>query len=140
MNEEWPEWTESLRPDELTGARLRRSINKRAAPLLAARRDDWWEVASRWAGLLTPVGVAATLAFAALAVRNGATTTTERMASAVEAPDRGSGDVFEALRSELAPPGFMADAGADEGIVFAVLGASDRGPVADLTSPPSGER
>lgn len=139
MSEEWPKWTESLRPDELTGARLRRMISAQAAPLLAARRDVWWEVASRWAGLLTPVGVAATLAFAALAVRNGATTTTERVTMAGEAPDRGSGDMFEALRSELAPPGFGAEAGADEGIVLAVLGAADRPREAELP-PSSGPR
>lgn len=123
---DWPEWTESLRPDELTSARLRRAIHDSAAPLLAARRDDWWEVASRWAGLLTPIGVAATLAFAALAVRNGADAPLEPTASVAEAPEPGSSDVFEALRTELAPAGFTAEYSADEDVVFAAMGAADR--------------
>lgn len=133
-----PEWTGSLRPDELTSARLRRAINEAAAPLLAARRDDWWDVASRWAGLLTPIGVAATLAFAALAVRNGAGTPLEPESSVVETQDPGSNDVFEALRTELAPAGFTAEYSADDGVVFAAMGAADRRDGDARPAPPAG--
>lgn len=122
------EWTESLRPDELTGARLRRAINEAAAPLLAARRDAWWEIASRWAGLLTPIGVAATLAFAALAVRNNSVASPPSTSVAVlETPEtRGTADVFEALRSEMAPVGFTEFAGVDDAVVFAAMGEGDQ--------------
>lgn len=137
---DWPEWTESLRPDEITSARLRRAILEAAAPLLDARRDDWWDVASRWAGLLTPIGVAATLAFAAMAVGNGTTATTSTIADAVEGPaPEGSADVFEALRTELAPAGFSADAGADESFVFAAMGAADRGVSVERPAPRGSE-
>jgi len=64
----WPNWLETLRPDEITRARLKRSIADAAAPLLSARQLTWWEVASDWASLLTPVAAAAAVLFAGLAL------------------------------------------------------------------------
>lgn len=118
----WPSWLEDLRPDEVTSARLRRSIAEKAAPLLEARRDDWWDVASRWAGLLTPVAAVLTLLFAGLAVRQGLS---EGTTIALEEP---AADVIEAVRSETVPAGFSeADfAGTDHDVVFAALGEAAR--------------
>ena len=64
----WPNWLEALRPDAITGARLKRSIADAAAPLLKARQLTWWEVASDWASLLTPVAAAAAVLFAGFAL------------------------------------------------------------------------
>ena len=64
----WPNWLEALRPDAITGARLKRSIADAAAPLLKARQVTWWEVASDWASLLTPVAAAAAVLFAGFAL------------------------------------------------------------------------
>jgi len=64
----WPKWLETLRPDEIMRARLKRSIADAAAPLLSARQLTWWEVASDWASLLTPVAAAVAVLFAGLAL------------------------------------------------------------------------
>ena len=109
-------WLEILRPDEVTAARLRRAILVAAGPLLAGERDSWWDVASDWATLLTPVAAALTLIFAGLAVRQG-----------VPADDPGgslrvSADVVESLRWQTAPAGFSQDFTDDASIVFAALG------------------
>ena len=64
----WPKWLETLRPDEITRARLKRSISDAAAPLLNSRQLTWWEVASDWASLLTPVAAAVAVLFAGLAL------------------------------------------------------------------------
>ncbi len=63
----WPAWLETLRPDPLTRERLRRSVLDAAAPILRARQVTWWEVASDWASLLTPVAAAAAVLFVGLA-------------------------------------------------------------------------
>lgn len=117
----WPDWLSGLRPDEMTSARLRRSISQAAEPLLEARRDDWWDVASRWAGLLTPIAAVLTLVFGGLALRQeiGAGT-------AVATGPEPTADVVEALRSEAAPAGFSEFAEADHDVVFAALGEAAR--------------
>lgn len=110
-----PRWLDTLRPDEVTAARLRRAILDAAEPLLAARRDSWWDIASDWATLLTPVAAVATLIFAGLAVRQGIpsdeTTGTLRV----------SADVVESLRSQAVPAGFSREFTDDANFVFAAL-------------------
>jgi len=63
-----PRWLSELRPDDLTRARLRRSILEAAAPLLEGRRVTWWEVASSWASILIPVAASVALLIAGLAI------------------------------------------------------------------------
>lgn len=121
---DWPDWLEGLRPDDLTQARMYREIMSAARPLLDARREDWWDVASGWAGLLTPVAAVLALVFAGLAMRQGADGQTVAVAELEPA-----GDVIETLRTETAPAGFSEFA-ADEDIVFAALREATRRPMA----------
>ena len=83
----WPRWLDALRPDEITRARLKRSIADAAAPLLNARRLTWWEVASDWASLLTPVAAAVAVLFAGLALGDRPAARSEAtMAASADAP------------------------------------------------------
>lgn len=118
---EWPDWLNALRPDDVTSARLRRSVLEAAEPLLEQRRDDWWDVASRWAGLLTPIAAVLALVFGGLALRQET-----GMRSAGVAATEPTADVVEALRSETAPAGFSEFAQADHDVVFAALGEAAR--------------
>jgi hypothetical protein len=108
-------WLDILRPDEVTVARLRRSIVDAARPLLAGKRDSWWDVASDWATLLTPVAAALTLIFAGLAVRQGVPSNDPAGSLRVSA------DVVESLRWQTAPAGFSQDLADDASVVFAAL-------------------
>jgi len=110
-----PRWLDILLPDEVTAARLRRAILDVAEPLLAGRRDNWWDVASDWATLLTPVAAALTLIFAGLAVRQGIPSDDPAGSLLVSA------DVVESLRSQTAPAGFSQNLTDDASIVFAAL-------------------
>ena len=123
------DWTRHLMPDPLVGRRLRRTIGAAADELLARRREDWWQVASRWAGILAPIGVAATLAFAALAVGSGADAARD---GGIVASNSGD-DVFEILRTETAPVGF-ASGPDDAAVVFAAIEAAERRPDAGADS------
>ena len=67
----WPEWLSALRQDDLARARLKRSILEAAGPLLRRRQLTWWEVASDWASLLTPVAAAIAVLFVGLALESG---------------------------------------------------------------------
>jgi len=83
----WPSWLETLRPDEITRSRLKRSVADAAAPLLNARRLTWWEVASDWASLLTPVAAAVAVLFAGLALGDRPVARSEAtLAVSAEAP------------------------------------------------------
>lgn len=117
---DWPDWLESLRPDDVTSARLRRSITAAAEPLLEARRDDWWDVASRWAGLLTPAAAVLALVFGGVAMRQGVEG--ETIAAVDVEP---AADVVEVLRSGTVPAGFSESA-TDDDVVFAALGEAAR--------------
>ncbi|TFG63716.1 MAG: hypothetical protein E4H28_06065 [Gemmatimonadales bacterium] len=114
-----PRWLDTLRADEVTVARLRRAILDAAQPLLAGKRDSWWDVASNWATLLTPVAAVLTLIFAGLAVRQGVPTDSPPDTQWVSA------DVVESLRSQAAPAGFSQDFSDDASIVFAALSEAD---------------
>ena len=83
----WPSWLETLRPDEITRSRLKRSVADAAAPRLNARRLTWWEVASDWASLLTPVAAAVAVLFAGLALGDRPVARSEAtLAVSAEAP------------------------------------------------------
>ncbi len=110
-----PRWLDILLPDEVTATRLRRAILDVAEPLIAGRRDSWWDVASDWATLLTPVAAALTLIFAGLAVRQGIRSDEAAGSLLVSA------DVVESLRSQTAPAGFSQNLTDDVSIVFAAL-------------------
>lgn len=129
---DWPDWLDGLRPDELTSARLRRSVVEAAAPLLEARRADWWDVASSWAGLLTPVAALLVLVFAGLAMQQQAGVETQAVGELASTPD-----VVEALRSEAAPAGFSEFATSDD-LVFAALGEAARLRPRPIPARPSG--
>jgi hypothetical protein len=118
---DWPDWLDALRPDDVTSARLRRSVLEAAEPLLEQRRDDWWDVASRWAGLLTPIAAVLALVFGGLALRQEA-----GIDSAAMAVTEPAADVVEALRTETAPAGFSEFAESDHDVVFAALGEAAR--------------
>ena len=117
---DWPEWLEGLRPDDLTSARLRSSIVQAGAPLLEARRDDWWDVASRWAGLLTPVAAVLVLVFGGLVLRGEMAGEPLALTAVEPAPD-----LVELLHSEAAPAGFSEFDTSDD-VVFAALGEAAR--------------
>ena len=108
-------WLDALRPDDLTAARLRHAILDAAQPVLDGRRDSWWDVASNWATLLTPVAAALTLLFAGLAVRKGIPSVEPTVSRSV------SGDIVEPLRLEGVPAGFSLESKNDASIVFAAL-------------------
>lgn len=114
-----PRWVETLTPDDVTAARLRRAIEDAAGPLLAGRRDNWWEVASNWATLLTPVAAVLTLLFAGLAIQQGVPS------DAADSERAASADVLEPLRSEVVPAGFTVEHTDDASVVFAALGEAD---------------
>lgn len=128
---EWSEWTRELRPDEVTSARLRRAIAEQAGPLLAARRDDWWSVASGWSGVLIPAAAVITLVFGGIALRQGAGGETVALEDVAPVES-----VVETLWSETVPAGF-SEAAATDDVVFAALGeaARDRRPA---RTPPAG--
>lgn len=65
----WPDWLEPLRPDDLSRARMRRAIARRAAPILQRRNVVWSDVASGWASRLAPLAVAVLLLFGWIAWR-----------------------------------------------------------------------
>jgi hypothetical protein len=115
----WPRWLEGLRPDDFTSARLRSSIVQAAEPLLEARRDDLWDVASRWAGLLTPVAAALVLVFGGLALRGGVSGESPALTDG-ETPD-----LVELLHAEVAPAGF-SEFDTNDDVVFAALGEAAR--------------
>lgn len=129
---QWPEWMESLRPDEMTSARLKRSISSAAAPLLAERREDLWDIASRWAGLLTPVAAVLALVFGGLAMRHEvdempALADMEPATSLVE------------LLGDAVPAGF-SETTADGDVVFAAMAEAERQrPRAAPAAPDAGE-
>ena len=108
-------WWDVLLPDEVTAARMRRSILEAAHPLLTKEREDWWDVASDWATLLTPVAAALTLIFAGLALR-------QSIPEASRSTYTVSADVVESLGSDAAPAGFASPVFDDAAVVFAALG------------------
>lgn len=116
----WPDWLDGLRPDDLASARLRSSILQAADPLLEARRDDLWDVASRWAGLLTPVAAALVLVFGGLAVRGEVADASLTLTSVEPTPD-----LVELLHAEVAPAGF-SEFDTNDDVVFAALGEAAR--------------
>jgi len=65
----WPAWLRSLAPDELTRRRMRVVILAQALPVLAARRQSWFDAVADWATILSPIAAAVTLIFAGLALR-----------------------------------------------------------------------
>ena len=116
---DWPAWLESLRPDDVTSARMHRSVLEAAAPLLEARREDWWTIASSWARLLIPAAAVVTIVCGSLAVRDEPAV----MAAGETEP---AADVVDALRSEAAPAGFSEFEETDHDVVFAALGEAAR--------------
>ncbi len=113
----WPRWLETLRPDEITRARLKRSIANAAAPLLSGRQLAWWEVASDWASLLTPVAAALAVLFAGLALGDRPTARSEAMvAASADAPRLE--EFIEWASSEELPAAFPGDSLTDLDIVL----------------------
>ena len=94
---------------------MRRSIHEAAHPLLATEREDWWDVASDWATLLTPLAAALTLIFAGLAL-------SQSIPEASRSTYTVSADVVESLGSDAAPAGFASPVFDDADVVFAALG------------------
>lgn len=119
---DWPDWLEALRPDSVTRERMRRAIVREAVPLLTARRAGWFDVASRWATLLSPVAAAITLLFAGLAVLQ----TPVRDAPSdqlAEAPP--SVDQLLESSGPAVPAAFAHDSLADLDIVLTAIASED---------------
>ena len=116
----WPIWLRALRPDELTRHRMRRAILDEAAPLLAARRDNWFDAVAEWATILSPVAAAVTLIFAGLALRQAGTA--EMAETLATAPA-----VEELVRhGEAVPSAFGRDSVPDLNVVMTVLYETER--------------
>ena len=118
-NDSWPTWLRALRPDELTRHRMRRAIFADAIPLLASRRDNWFDAVAEWATILSPVAAAVTLVFAGLALRQaGSTDVAQRLASAPA--------VEELLRpADALPSTFGRDTVSDLDVVMTVIYESE---------------
>lgn len=129
----WPEWMESLRPDEITSARLRRSIMQAAAPLLEERREDVWDIASRWAGLLTPVAAVLALVFGGLAMRHEVAREMPALAGAEPTAE------FVDFLGDAVPAGFSETA-TDDDVAFAALVEAARQRPRVVPTAPEGER
>lgn len=114
---EWPAWLETLRPDPLTRERLRRSVLDAAAPLLRARQVTWWEVASDWASLLTPVAAAAAVLFVGLALGDGPAVSSE-FASATSADSPRLEEFIDWASAEEMPAAFVEDSLTSLDVVF----------------------
>ena len=114
-NDRWPIWMRALRPDELTRRRMRRSILDEALPLLAVRRDSWFDAVAEWATILSPIAAAVTLVFAGLALRQaGSVELSDTIASAPA--------VEELVRpGETLPSAFGRDSVPDLNAVMTVL-------------------
>jgi len=114
-NDRWPIWMRALRPDELTRHRMKREVLDEALPLLAARRDSWFDAVAEWATILSPVAAAVTLIFAGLALRQaGSDEFPDAMASAPA--------VEELVRpGETLPSAFGRDSVPDLDAVMTVL-------------------
>jgi len=114
-NDRWPIWMRTLRPDELTRRRMRRSILDEALPLLTARRDSWFDAVAEWATILSPIAAAVTLVFAGLALRQaGSVELSDTVASAPA--------VEELVRpGETLPSAFGPDSVPDLDAVMTVL-------------------
>jgi len=113
----WPRWLEPLRPDEITRARLKRSIANAAEPILSARQLTWWEVASDWASLLTPVAAALAVLFAGLALGDRPTARSEAtVAASADAPRLE--EFIEWASAEELPAAFPGDSLTDLDIVL----------------------
>jgi hypothetical protein len=115
-----PRWVNELVPDDLTRARLSRSIAEAARPLLQARRITWWEVASSWASLLIPVAAGIALLIAGLAIE-------DRPASrsvstlAVSTDTLGYEEFVEWASAEELPHAFPGDSLADLDVVLTAI-------------------
>ena len=88
----------------------------KARPLLAARREGWFEAVSEWATILSPVAAAVTLVFAGLALRHAGATP--------EAPTElaGAPGVVELVQpGQALPSAFEGDSVPDLDVVMTVL-------------------
>lgn len=116
MRDRSPAWLRTLMPDDVTRRRLRQSIEAEARPLLAARREGWFDAVSDWATILSPVAAAVTLVFAGLALRH-----------ASQAPDAttefaGAPGVVELVQpGDALPSVFESDSVPDLDAVMTVL-------------------
>jgi hypothetical protein len=116
----WPRWLHELRPDDITRARLRRSIMETAAPLLEMRRVTWWEVASSWASILIPVAAAVALLIAGLAIgERPVSRSTELLASSDDALEYA--EFVEWASAEELPRAFPVDSLADLDVVLTAI-------------------
>jgi hypothetical protein len=115
-----PRWVNELGPDDLTRARLRRSIANAARPLLQARRLTWWEVASSWASLLIPVAASIALLIAGLAI--GDRPTAHSVSDVAAAADALEYEEFvEWASAEELPHSFPGDSLADLDVVLTAI-------------------
>jgi len=111
-----PAWIRTLMPDEVTRRRLLHRIGAEAKPLLAARRDSWFDAVSEWATHLSPIAAAVTLVFAGLALRHAADASEQALGTS------GAPGVIELVQpGEALPAVFDADSVPDLNVVMTVL-------------------
>jgi hypothetical protein len=109
-----------LGPDDLTRARLKRSIADAARPLLQARRLTWWEVASSWASLLIPIAASIALLIAGLAI--GDRPASRTASTVVHSSDTlGYEEFVEWASAEELPSAFPGDSLADLDVVLTAI-------------------
>lgn len=115
-----PRWLSELRPDDITRARLRRSILEAAAPLLERNRVTWWEVASSWASILIPVAASVALLIAGLAIgERPGSHSTELVAASDDALEYE--EFVEWASAEELPRAFPEDSLADLDVVLTAI-------------------
>ncbi len=81
----WLEYLEPLRPDEMTGHRLRRGIVTAAEALMERHAPSWFEVTAGWSSVLAPLAAGLLIVFATLAYRASAPDVVD--AVAIEPPE-----------------------------------------------------
>ena len=115
-----PRWLSELRPDDMTRARLRRSILEAAAPMLERKRLTWWEVASSWASILIPVAASVALLIAGLAIgERPVSSSAELMAASDDALEYE--EFVEWASAEELPRAFPEDSLADLDVVLSAI-------------------
>jgi len=113
-------WLSELQPDDITRARLRRSILEAAAPLLERKRVTWWEVASSWASILIPVAASVALLIAGLAIgERPVSHSTELVAASDDALEYE--EFVEWASAEELPRAFPEDSLADLDVVLTAI-------------------
>lgn len=84
---DWPEWLETLRPDEVTRRRLHNRVMATAETMLRIPERTWRDVTAGWSSVLTPLAAGLAVAFGVLAYRASIGPTADVVAAADQASE-----------------------------------------------------